>query len=117
MINPYVAVLITLVAALGLAFAMITLTSYLGPKVYTKIKMAPFETGSNPLTPVKRRLSVKFYLIAALFVMFDIEVVFLYPWAVSFRELGMLGFIEMTVFLVILASGLAYAWKKGALEV
>jgi NADH-quinone oxidoreductase subunit A len=117
MINPYVAVLITLAFTVGLAYAMIGLTSYLGPKVYSKIKMDPFETGSNPLTPVKRRLSVKFYLIAALFVMFDIEVVFLYPWAVSFRTLGMLGFVEMSVFLLILAAGLAYAWKKGALEV
>lgn len=117
MINPYVAVLLMLAVVILLSFAMIGLTSYLGPKVYSKVKMAPFETGSEPLTPVKRQMSVKFYLIAALFVMFDIEVVFLYPWAVSFRELGMLGFVEMTIFLIILTSGLAYAWRKGALEV
>lgn len=116
MINPYVAVLITLIVAVVIAYAMIGLTSYLGPKVHTKIKGAPFETGSEPLTPVKRRLSVKFYLIAALFVMFDIEVVFLYPWAVAYRDLGVLGFVEMTVFLLILSAGLAFAWKKGALE-
>jgi NADH-quinone oxidoreductase subunit A len=116
MINPYIAVLITLLASIGLSYLMIGLTSYLGPKVTSKVKMDPFECGSEPLTPVKRRLSVKFYLIAALFGMFDIEVVFLYPWAVAFRELGILGFVEMTVFLLILGAGLAYAWRKGALE-
>ncbi len=116
MINPYIAVLITLILSTALAYLMIGLTSYLGPKVSSKVKMDPFECGSEPLTGVTRRLSVKFYLIAALFVMFDIEVVFLYPWAVAFRELGMLGFIEMTIFLLILGAGLAYAWRKGALE-
>ncbi len=116
MINPYIAILLVFVIVLALAFAMIGLVSYLGPKVLTKVKLEPFETGSEPLTPVKRRMHVKFYLIAALFIMFDIEVVFLYPWAVHYRELGMLGFLAASLFLFVLTAGLVYEWKKGALE-
>lgn len=116
MMNPYIAVLLTFAASVFIALLLIGVTSYLGPKVLTRSKLEPFECGSLPLTDVKRRMSVKFYLVAALFVMFDIEVVFLYPWAVNFSRLGLLGFVEVAVFLVILGAGLAYSWKKGALE-
>jgi NADH-quinone oxidoreductase subunit A len=70
----------------------------------------------TPLGPAQRRMPVKFYLVAVLFILFDIEVIFLYPWAVTFRQLGLFGFIEMLVFVGILLIGYVYAWKKGALE-
>lgn len=116
MINPYIAVLITILVSIGIAVLMIGVTSLLGPKITSKSKGEPFEAGSVPLTPVKRRMHAKFYLIAALFVMFDVEVLFMYPWAVEFRNLGMFGFVAMSIFLLILTLGLVYEWKKGALE-
>ncbi len=116
MINPYIAVLITLVISVLIAYLMIGLTSYLGPKSTNKSKEEPFETGSVPLTPVKRRMNAKFYLVAVLFVIFDVEVVILYPWAVRARELGLAGFVAVSIFLLILTLGLVYEWKKGVLE-
>jgi len=70
----------------------------------------------TPLGPAQRRMPIKFYLVAVLFILFDIEVIFFYPWAVTFRQLGLFGFIEMLVFVGILLIGYVYAWKKGALE-
>jgi NADH-quinone oxidoreductase subunit A len=116
MIDPYIAILIMFVVSVAIALGLIGLTSYLGPKVLNKVKLEPFECGSESLTPSRRRMSVKFYLVAALFIMFDIEVVFLYPWAVHYRELGMFGFVAAAIFLFILTAGLVYEWKKGALE-
>jgi len=78
--------------------------------------MEPFECGEQPIVSSRLRFSVKFYLVALLFVVFDIEAVFLYPWAVLFRELGLFGFGVMMTFLAILGIGLIYVWKRGALE-
>ena len=78
--------------------------------------MEPFECGNDPIGNPRNRFSVQFFLIALLFIIFDVEVVFIFPWAVLFRQLGWYGFIEMAVFLVILIIGLFYVWKKGALE-
>jgi len=88
----------------------------LGPKNPTEIKSQPFESGKEPLAQPRGRVSVRFYIVAMLFLIFDIEVVFLYPWAILFRELGMVGFLEMLVFIGILMTGFIYAWKKGALK-
>ena len=98
------------------ALAMFTLASLLGPKNPTAVKNEPFEAG-NPSTGAKHvKLSVKFYLTAILFVVVDIEAIFLYPWAVLFQRLGWVGLAEMLVFIAVLSAGLVYCWKKGALE-
>ncbi len=109
-----------LVILLALAFAipviMITVASFTGPRQPTERKMTPFECGIESVGDTRHRFSVKFFLVALLFIIFDIEAVFVYPWAVLFRDLGLFGFVEMVVFLSILAVGLVYVWKKGALE-
>jgi NADH-quinone oxidoreductase subunit A len=105
-----------LVIAVGMAVAFVFLSQALGPKRYDKVKYSVYECGVDPIVPASVRVPVKFYLIALLFILFDLESAFLYPWAVLFRQLGWFGFLEMAVFLVILLAGLIYAWKKGALE-
>ncbi|MFH0999178.1 MAG: NADH-quinone oxidoreductase subunit A [Pseudomonadota bacterium] len=102
--------------AIATSVGMIVATTLIGPKKRFADKMEPFECGESPIVSPKLRFSIKFYMIALFFVIFDIEAVFLYPWAVLFRELGMFGFVEMMVFLVILGVGLVYVWKRGALE-
>ncbi len=114
--NEYVPVLIMILLAAATSVGMIVATTLIGPKKKFADKMEPFECGESPIVSPKLRFSVKFYLIALFFVLFDIEAVFLYPWAVLFKELGMFGFVEMMTFLAILAIGLIYVWKRGALE-
>lgn len=116
MLNQYIPVLVMIVVAVGVAGVMIALSQFLGPKVTFREKMEPFECGENQIVSPKLRFSVRFYLIAMLFVIFDIEAVFLFPWAVIFQPLGIFGFIEMMVFIFLLGVGLVYVWKKGALE-
>ena len=95
---------------------MLFLAALLGPKRWSAIKAAPFECGSNPVGSARQRFAVKFYVVGLLFIVFDLETVFLYPWAVLLKELGWFGFIEMALFVATLAVGLVYVWKKGALE-
>jgi len=114
--DPYFPVLVLLIIALLTAVGLVVLSNLTGPKVYDKIKYSAYECGVDPLAPAAVRVSVKYYLVALIFIIFDLEATFLYPWAVLFRSLGILGFIEMAVFLGILIVGLIYAWKKGALE-
>lgn len=114
----YIPVLLAVLGACGFMAGMLFLNKKLGPKPkHAPIMATPFECGS-PLIDQnnRRRVSVKYYLIAILFVMFDLEAVLLYPWAVLHRELGLFGLVELLVFLVSLVVGLAYAWRKGALE-
>ena len=89
---------------------------FLGPRRPSPVKTTAFECGNPPSGPAWGRFSVKFYLTAILFIVFDVEVVFMYPWAVLFRPLGVFGFVEMSVFILVLALGLVYVWRKGALE-
>lgn len=100
--------------------AMVTLSTILGPKRYRPAKHDIFECGSRPTGSSRQRFSVKFYLIALLFLLFDIEAVFLFPWAVLYRELsvqlGLLMFVEMAVFLGMLGVGLVYVYRRGALD-
>lgn len=96
--------------------AMLALTVLLGPRRYQKSKFTPYECGVPQLQGSRGRLPVKYYLVAILFVLFDIEVVFMFPWAVIYRELGVYGLIEMVVFVLILGFGLLYAWMRGALR-
>jgi NADH-quinone oxidoreductase subunit A len=105
-----------LLVATGVAVLLFTLTSVLGPKNMTPEKAIPYESGSESDGANQLHLNVKFYLTAILFVVFDIEAVFLYPWASIFRQLSWFGLIEMFAFIAVLAVTLLYAWKKGALE-
>lgn len=114
--DPYFPVLLLLLIGIGMAVAFVFLSQAIGPKRYDATKFSPYECGVDPFTPATVRVSVRFYLVALLFILFDLETAFLYPWAVLFRDLGWFGFVEMAVFVVILLAGLFYAWKKGALE-
>ena len=116
MFEVYLPVLMMLGIAVIIPVAMFTLSSVLGPKNPTEEKMIPYESGSESDGARHVRLSVKFYLTAILFVVFDIEAVFMYPWASRFRDLGWFGLVEMILFITVLIVTLAYAWKKGALE-
>jgi NADH-quinone oxidoreductase subunit A len=112
----YVPVLITMAIAAAVPALFLLVSGLFGPRQPNAVKEQPFECGNPSSGPAWGRFSVKFYLTAILFIIFDVEVVFLYPWAILFRELGMFGFIEMLVFMAILTLGLAYVWRKGALE-
>jgi NADH-quinone oxidoreductase subunit A len=114
--NEYIPVLIMLLLAGGTSAGILVATTLIGPKKSFAEKMEPFECGESPIVSPKLRFSVKFYLVALFFVIFDIEAVFLYPWAVLFKDLGLFGFVEMMIFIAILAIGLIYVWKRGALE-
>ena len=105
-----------LVFAVAFGIVMSKASQWLGPKNPNEQKLSTYESGMEPVRSAHERISVKFYMVAMLFIIFDIEVVFLYPWAVNFRELGMFGFVEMFVFITILMLGYLYIWKKGALE-
>ncbi|HLQ16490.1 MAG TPA: NADH-quinone oxidoreductase subunit A [Candidatus Eisenbacteria bacterium] len=116
MLETYVPVLIFVLIVLGLLGALVTLSFVLGPSKPHKTKLAPYESGIIPDTPAQRRLTVRFYLTAMLFIIFDVEAIFFYPWAVLMRQLGWLGLIEMLVFMGILFIALAYIWRKGGLD-
>jgi len=112
----YEAVLLLLAIAGTIAIAFVGLSRFLGPRNPNDKKTAPYECGVPPIGTARERFPVRFYIIAMLFILFDVEVVFLYPWARLFRELGVVGFVEMALFVLVLLIGLAYAWRKGALE-
>jgi NADH-quinone oxidoreductase subunit A len=114
--SEYIPVLIMILLAASTSVGMLVVTSIIGPKKRFADKMEPFECGESPIVSPRLRFSVKFYLVALFFVIFDIEAVFLYPWAVLFKDLGLFGFVEMMVFIFILAIGLIYVWRRGALE-
>ena len=116
MIESYVPVLIFVLIVLGLIGALVTLSFVLGPTKLYKRKLAPYESGIIPDTPAVRRLSVRFYLTAMLFIIFDVEAVFFYPWAVLLHQLKWFGLIEMGVFIGILLVALAYIWRNGGLD-
>lgn len=112
----YVPLFLLFVVAAAITLGMFTLTSLLGPRNPTPEKMIPYECGSESTGGRNARPSVKFYLTAILFVVFDVEAVLIYPWTIQFRALGWVGFATMVSFLVLLVVGLVYVWKKGALE-
>jgi NADH-quinone oxidoreductase subunit A len=116
MLIEYVAIGVLIALTAAVAVIAITLGILFGPKRPTSRKAAPYESGMTPLGPGNRRMPVRYYLVAVLFILFDIEVVFFLPWAVTFRQLGLFGLIEMIIFIVILLVGYIYAWKRGALE-
>jgi NADH-quinone oxidoreductase subunit A len=114
--SPYVAVFVALVVAVLLPVVFLAAGAWLRPASTSPVKQEAFECGNPASGPAWGRFSVKFYLTAILFIVFDVEVVFLYPWAVVFRPLGMAGFWVMAVFVSVLALGFVYVWRKGALE-
>lgn len=115
-LRPYLPVLLLIVLALLQAGMMVMMSHMASPTRRTPAKSQPYESGITPLGDTRQRFSVKFYLVAILFIVFDLETIFLIPWAVVFRDLGLFGLIEMLLFVMILAVGLVYAWKKGALR-
>lgn len=116
-INPYIGVILLLVVAAGFIITMLVLSSILGPKNKTRTKQLPFECGSVSVGNVQdQRFNVRFYLVAVLFILFDIEVIFLYPWAVTLGEIGWSGYFQMLIFISVLTVGLVYVWRKGVLD-
>ena len=113
---PYGPIAVVLLLAGLLAVAISGLGSILGPKRPSLIKSEAFECGSESVGNARGRFAVKFYVVALLFIVFDVEAVFLYPWAVNFRALGWFGYATMLIFAATLVMGLIYVWKKGALE-
>lgn len=116
MLENYLPILIVIVVAIVLAFILMSLSRILGPYRPNVMKLRPYESGMDPVGQAKERYSVSFYLVAMEFIVFDLEVVFLYPWAVRFTKLGVGTFFAMMVFLVILFLGLIYTLKKGSLD-
>ena len=114
--SAYIPIVIYIVVATGFAISTLLFTSLIHPSKYNKVKLEPYECGIEPLTDARDRYSIRYYLVAMLFVIFDVETVFMFPWAVIFDELMLFGLIEMLVFIFILVVGYFYAWKKGALE-
>ncbi|MGH9348070.1 MAG: NADH-quinone oxidoreductase subunit A [Vicinamibacterales bacterium] len=112
----FVPILLLLAVAIGFAFVTLLPSRLLQTTRYSKVKLDPYECGIEPATDARDRYSIRYYLVAMLFVIFDVETVFMFPWAVILEQLGLFGLIEMMVFLFILVVGFVYAWKKGALE-
>ncbi len=112
----YLPILILIVVAAIFAVIALAVPAVFGPRRATKARLEPYESGMLPYTDARRRFPVQYYVIAVLFILFDIEVIFLYPWAVILRQLKLFGLIEMGILLLILLVGFAYAWRKDALE-
>jgi NADH-quinone oxidoreductase subunit A len=116
MISAYIPIAIFVVVATGFALFTLVFSSLLHSEKYNKVKLEPYECGIEPVTDARDRYSIRYYLVAMLFVIFDVETVFMFPWAVIFDKLLLFGLIEMLVFIFILVVGYYYAWQKGALE-
>jgi NADH-quinone oxidoreductase subunit A len=114
--NGFVAILIMIGLGAGFAGGSVLLSQFLGPRKPTPEKSAPYECGMPPVGDARERQSVKFYLVAMIFLLFDIEVAFLYPWAMALRDLGWPGFVQVVVFMTLLLFGYIYVWRKGALD-
>jgi len=114
-LDTYAPLGIVLLIAGLIPVALSVAASVLGPRRPSKVKSEPFECGSESVGSAHQRFAVKFYVVALLFIVFDVEAVFLYPWAVNFKQLGWFGYAEMLVFAATLVVGLIYVWKKGAL--
>lgn len=116
MIESYLPIILMLLCAFAFGVVMSKASEWLGPRRPNDEKLSTYESGMEPVKTARERFSVKFYLVAMLFIIFDIEVVFLYSWAVVFKQLGLFGFIEMFIFIAILFLGYFYVLRKGALQ-
>ena len=115
-LKDYLPIILFLVIALGLSVAFVVLNFLLSPKKPDPEKLSAYECGFEPFQDSRSKFEVKFYLVAILFIIFDLEIIFLFPWAVAFNELGSLGFWSMMFFLLVLTVGFIYEWMKGALD-
>ena len=115
-IELYFPILVQVIIAAVLAATLVGVTGLLGKRAKSPLKDTPYESGMAPVGSAQERFSVKFYLVGMIFILFDIEAVFLYPWAVVYRQLGLFGFFEMLIFVVLVLVGFFYVWKKGALD-
>jgi NADH-quinone oxidoreductase subunit A len=116
MIEQYAPIGIMILFGLLAGIVFTNINKWIGPKRPSEEKLSTYESGMEPVKSARERFSVKFYLVAMLFIIFDIEIVFMYPWAVMFRQLGVFGFVEMMVFIAVLLVGFLYILKKGALR-
>jgi NADH-quinone oxidoreductase subunit A len=112
----YFPVLVQFVIAIALAAGLIAASTFLGKRRYSPLKDTPYESGMAPVGSAHERFSVKFFLVGMVFILFDIEAVFLYPWVVVYRDLKLFGFFEMLIFVVLVLAGFFYIWKKGVLD-
>jgi len=112
----YVPILVMMVLALLIALIIVGASHVLGNRISGKTKLSTYECGMQTIGPTRIRINIRYYIVAMLFLIFDIEIMFLYPWAVVTGKLGLFGFIEMLIFVVILFIGYIYVWRKGALE-
>lgn len=115
-LQSYAPLLIHLLAALLLSGALVAVSSLFGYRRPSRVKSQPYECGITPTGDAREPVSVKFYLVAMVFILFDVEAIFLYPWAFVFRSLHWFGFVEMLMYIAILLAGYVYLWKKGALD-
>ena len=116
MASAFIPIALFIAVATGFAVFTLLFAGLLRPKKYNKVKLAAYECGIEPITGARDRYSVRYYLVAMLFVIFDVETVFMFPWAVIMDKLRLFGLIEMVVFIFILVVGYYYAWQRGALE-
>jgi NADH-quinone oxidoreductase subunit A len=121
MLAPFIPIAVIVVLAIVFGFFIVGLGHLFGPRRKTARKVMPYESGMNPIGPGTRRAPVRFYLVAVLFILFDIEIIFIIPWAVILKDFvhagnGVFALLEMVVFILVLLVGFVYAWKKGALE-
>jgi NADH-quinone oxidoreductase subunit A len=114
--DGFLPILIMLGLGAGFAGGSVLLSQFVGPSKPSPEKSAPYECGMPPVGDARERMSVKFYLVAMIFLLFDIEIAFIYPWALAFRELGMTGFVQLVTFLGLLLTGYIYVWRKGAFD-
>ena len=114
--DVYFPVLLQALIAMGLAAVMLGASALLGKRVRSRVKDTPYESGIVPTGSARDSYNVKFYLVAILFILFDVEAIFFYPWAVVYRELKMFAFVEMLIFMLFILAGFFYIWKKGALD-
>lgn len=116
MLADFVPILVLFLVAVFVAVFVIVVSRYLGPQHPTRRKLMPYESGMEPIGPAQRRFPIKFNLVAMLFILFDIEVLFLFPYALVYKRLGVPGLVAMGVFFIVLVVGLIYEWKRGALK-
>ena len=112
----WLSILIMIALGAGFALTSVVLSGFLGPRKPSPEKSAPYECGMPPVGDARERQSLKYYLVAMIFLLFDIEVAFLYPWAMALRDLGWTGFLQVVLFMALLLFGYIYVWRKGALD-
>jgi NADH-quinone oxidoreductase subunit A len=112
----YLPILVMVVVVVAFAAIALTISALVGPRHPSTAKLEPYESGMPPFGSARRRISIRYYLTAVLFILFDIEIIFFYPWAVLFRQLQLFGLVEMGVFILILLIGYVYIWRKGGFD-